>query len=309
MGNRFVFWYSFFFVYIFPLIFSYVGLWGWNATWATLSVVVGLTGWCWYITWLYKRYIREPRLLRDEARRVHEEGKLVDAKIVDIVSRKENSRGEVDYELKLSFPNLAGTPVSVNFELTDSQPHLRRFEIGKDISMRLNTQTEAKVPLTIDGGEIEMVASPHRWLIPFTVLYAVATFLIMYAIYSDGKGWRWVTLYNPWVCTPFWGYSIYRTISGLAGKFGRDKTKKGLYNLLLHGIETTGKITKVSQTGLYLNEQPEVKLLMSYMDLHGTTHYVEQKKIVLLSDMHRYQLGEAKLLYLPSNPQMVELLI
>lgn len=307
MSNKFWFRYALFFVYVFPLFFSYIGMWGWEAWGATVSLIVGLIGWIWFAKAQYKQYITAPDTLFKEVQQLQRNGKPVDAEITEVLSKQETKEGYVMTEIMVSFPNLVGTPISSSIDLYDSKPHLNRYEVGKKLPLRLNTQHGGQLPWITGDGEIVKEKSLKRWLYLFTIIYAIVVFIINHIIFSDGKGWRWLSLFHPWVLIPFWGFFVMKftskTLDGIESGFSGDNINE----LLLHGVETVGKITKANQTGRFINEQPEMKFNINYTDKNGQTHYVKKKKIVLLSDMHRYRLGEVKLLYLPSNPQIIEL--
>ncbi len=308
MSNKFWSWYIFFFVYIFPLFFSYVGMWGWGAWPSTISLAVGIIGWIWFVKTLYNQYVTAPTALFKEAQELRRNGKLVDAEITEILSKKETKRGYLATEFAVSFPNLAGTPISSVMDFIDSKPHLNRYEVGKKLPLRLNTKKGGEIPWLISDGELVREKSRKRWLYVFTIVYAIVVFIVNYIVFSNGTGWRWLTLYHPWVIIPYWGIFTERIVGKTLGKIGAGFSGDDSTELLLHGVEAVGKITKANQTGKFINEQPEMKFSINYTDKKGQTHYVEKKKIALLSEMHRYQLGEVKLLYLPNSPQTIELL-
>ena len=308
MSKNFWQWYLFFFLYIFPLFFSFVGEWQWEAWPATISLIIGIVGWSWLIASQYQQYMLRPNRLAKEAQKLQKKGRLVEAKIKKIISKKETKEGNVETEINVSFPNLAGTEITSSFHFLDHKPHLNRYEVGKTIPIRLNTQKTIDIPWTIDAIDYLATKSIKRWLFLFSLVYAIVVFIGNYMIFSDGNGWRWVSLVHPWVWVPYTGLLIDFFMNTVLQRLKNGWNEKNLYELFLYGLQTTGQLTKIEPTGTYINEQPEMRMTIRYTDKEGKTHYIEKKRIVLLSDMSVFQVGEVKLLYLPGSPQTIEIL-
>lgn len=303
MNSNFWVWYKYFFVFIFPLFFSYTGIWGWGPWGSTFSLLVGVVGWIWFVSVLYKKNMTEPSILINEARRLQRSGKLVDAEVTEVISKSKNKDGLEMVEIMASFPNFAGTNVSAHFEFVDSKPHLSRYEAGKKIPLRLNYEKGAKIPWIYDDAELVPNRTIHNRIYLFAIVYSIVVFIVNYKVFSNG--WRWLSLFHPWVYTPYWGAYTERTILRFSNKITTESGGDESNELLLYGEEAVGKITKSSQTGKYINEQPEIKFSIRYTDKKGQTHFVEKKEIVLLTDMHNKQVGDVKLLYLPYDPQKI----
>lgn len=306
MSRNFWQWYIFFFLYIFPLFFSYAGGWSSGAWTATISLMIGIIGWAWLIKVQFRKHVSKPKLLLKEAQELQRSGKVVDAKINEIITKKETKEGNFMTEVMVSFPNLAGTEITTSFDFLDSKPHLKRYEVGKQLPLRLNTQKSAEIPWILGEGDYFATKSKMRWLYLFTIVYAIAVFIVNHLVFSNGKGWRWLSLWHPWVWTPYFGLITELAINKIFSRMGGGLNHKSSYELFLHGLETKGYITKINQTGTFINEQPEMRIHINYTDKDGKTHYLEKKKVVLLSDIHAYQVGEVKLLYLPDKPDIIE---
>src|SRR5690606_9434242 len=123
----------------------------------------------------------------------------------------------------------------------------------------------------------------------FVILYMVATFIFHYTMFSNGNGWRFISLWHPWVMTPFLGLLLFN-VTGIFGRFfgGKQEHEE---NLLLYGKKTTAIVQRADQTGTYINEQPQIKYILQYADDKGKPHVVTLKKIVLLTDLHRVNTG------------------
>ncbi len=301
---------SFFFLYIFPLVFSYVGTWKWGAWASTGSLLVGIVAWTIFIREQYKEYFKSPENIWKKAVLLQRNGKHVDAEVTKVVSRKRTESGNYLTEIEISFPNLVGTMITTSMEFEDTKPEQKRYEVGKKFALKLNTQKPVDgLPWINAEGEIHQNKPISRWLFAFSFVYAIATFIGHYTLFSDGQGWRFITLLHPWVATPFIGLGMMGATSRIEKKLKGRNSSSGNYNLefelLLYGVETQGKITKSSQTGTYINEQPEMVYTVSFTDRKGETHFIDQKEVVLLNEMKNYQPGDVRVLYLPSDPKVM----
>lgn len=75
--------------------------------------------------------------------------------------------------------------------------------------------------------------------------------------------------------------------------------------IFLWGKQATATITKASQTGLMINDQPMIQFNLNYKDESGQIHFVQFKKIVLLTEMDRVKLRKREILYLEDEPQKI----
>lgn len=87
------------------------------------------------------------------------------------------------------------------------------------------------------------------------------------------------------------------------------KPRREANALILNGVEGVAEITRAEQTGVFINEQPEIHYSMHYVNKKGETHYSRFKKTTALTDMHQYALGAVRpILYLESDPEVFILL-
>lgn len=301
MSSKFWFAYSCFFAFIFPLFFSFSGSYTWSPLWSTVSLLIGVVAWILFILWTYKKAVVQPRELQRSIHEVVEHGHLAQGRILKRTLLKIHEDKREDLEINVEFKNFSGTLVQHNFEFTDSQPYSRRYEEGSSINLRLNKAGTAPAVLLADT-KTQLSAGPGTLAVSFVILYAVATFIGHYMIFSEGNGWRFITLWHPWVFTPFTAYFIFN-IGGLFGKmFGGTSASD---KLLLYGKRVTAKVQRAEQTGTYINEQPQIKYILYYQDDKGSEHVVEMKRIVSLTQMHTLQQETQDILYLPDQPEEI----
>src|SRR5690625_7037284 len=72
--------------------------------------------------------------------------------------------------------------------------------------------------------------------------------------------------------------------------------------LVLNGMEAIGQITKAEQTGKFINEQPQMRISISYTDKNGKKHFTEIKQMVLLTDLHNFKEVDKNLIYHIDEP-------
>lgn len=305
-----------FFMYIFPVIFSYTGPFFIGPKTATISLAAGIIGWLLFNMSIIWTYIIGPTKMKRQLEEVEERGLPVKASVVSKSLIHKNRKGSESIEVEISFPNFSGTIIKSSLSLIDSRPHENRFEKGKTINIRLNRDTSA-LPLVLEGSQYQRnYFLPLLWTL-FNTAFAVVYFLISYRVFSNGMGWRFLTPWYPWVFMPYLGLFLHRILGAmLAGGFSIET--KGISNkmsvevgnaLILYGIQGIAEITKAKQTGLFINEQPEILYSIHYVDKKGETHYNNLKKVTSLLEVHRYAEGDLKpILYLEKNPDVFILL-
>ncbi|QJB40572.1 hypothetical protein HF324_23140 [Chitinophaga oryzae] len=65
------------------------------------------------------------------------------------------------------------------------------------------------------------------------------------------------------------------------------------------------EVVSASQTGTYINEQPQVKFELRYKDEYGKTYNTELKKIVSLIDLGMTRQETVSVFYLKDKPSEV----
>lgn len=304
MSNRFWFYYMFAFIYAFPLVFSYIGSFETHPWMSILALILGIILWVTFIWMIYNQQFKNPNTRLDEAKWLQRNGKLVEAKITRIISKKQIKENYNVLDLEVEFPNLVGTIIKTTINIHDTKPYLNRFDEGNKINLRLNTKEQPQLPWIMAEGEIGSNNVSRKWLFPFSIVYAIATFLFHYQLNSHENAWQWLSLFHPWVWTPAFGMFLFYLIAKLANMIlGGSDSKTN--ELVLNGMEAIGQITKAEQTGKFINEQPQMRISISYTDKNGKKHFTEIKQVVLLTDLHNFKEGDKKLLYLPDEPERV----
>lgn len=136
-----------------------------------------------------------------------------------------------------------------------------------------------------------------------------AYYVFSYQLQSNGTGWRFLTFWHPLLIIPLSGL-FYAVIFNQALKL-QEKLLGAIspdnQELDEKGIETLATVVSARQTGLYLNNQPQVLFELEFKDAKGATHRVNHKRIVSLLNLAMASQGTLPVKYLPDNPQKIRI--
>ena len=317
MSNKFWIGYMLFFIFIFPMIFEYVpllfdedvgpGLL--SSPWmAILYLGVGSLAWIVLIAAFYRFFVKPPQKKIKNMTNILTNGLPITAHIERKILDKEK-KGRQVLELKISFKNLSNTLVQVPFVIYDSHPELRRYEVGEFIKMRVDPKLKAPVMLHEDLKLGKMTAMQGYLycffgLIAFSVLYLIFS----YWLQNDGSGWRFLHFWHPWVTIPFWGLLLgwVLLLLPLGEPYGGLNTRAIKDAVLIFkGLFTKAEVLGADHTGLTVNDQPQIRYTIEYIDYSGEHHIVRFKKIVRLIELHQLGHDQVRILYDPDNPNNV----
>ncbi|MDO4242130.1 MAG: hypothetical protein Q4C71_06345, partial [Microbacteriaceae bacterium] len=129
-----------------------------------------------------------------------------------------------------------------------------------------------------------------------------------YALFSNGRGWLFMSLFPPqsWIMSAGSGIFITLVLGGiprlLTSMYGGDNEE-----LLLYGKKARARIENARHTGITVNEQPQVEFNVIFITENGQHINTTMKRIVQLIDLHTLQAEETDILYLPENPHRIAL--
>ena len=294
-----------FFMYVFPAFFIDIPVTRTTPIFATVLLGLGLIFWL-IETFMISKFISGPRKMAKKHRKVQENGKFVRAKILasdDQAYLDEN----LEKKILIEFPNLVGNKVKSYISLLDSKEKEKRFEPGKEIGLRLNING-FEPAFAFSEGEYGTFKGPWAWAwVIFNLLYMVGFFLISYKIQSDGYGWRFLNPSSPWIWAPLAGIVIINFIQKLLGsqdiveeyyEIKSFKNEKEFGELLLYGQKSQGEIKKFSQTGVYINEQPQIRFTVNFSTEKEGPVTKTFKQIIPLTELHQLKNGPVEIIYL-----------
>lgn len=294
--------FAIFFTYIFPLFFSYLGVW--KIPYPILSLIslgLGALLWAIYNLKLYQAMISQPIRSKREYNQTRTQGRRVQATVESKLFHSESASGE-QIEVRLRVPNFAQSEVPVIIPLLDTKPHLKRFEFGNTVYMRLSDNPMASVLLVPDDGEAELRIGKNYPLVLLSILYPLIVLVGQYYYFSDGQGFRFLSPWHPWVWAPLLGLLFVRIATG------SKKSQRKLNELLLYGVSTLGQIDDARFTHVTINDKPQMNIFYSFEDAFGQRYHQNTKQLVAQSSLG-FLHGEIELIYNPKNPNENVLLL
>lgn len=305
--------YMLFFAIPFPMLLYYNTGYGemeigggtnpWLAlTYLALSVIL----WVILLQRWFRKWVLLPFLMRKNILRLLKDGVRKDAVVKQRKDILSAAPGVISQEITVSLRNFSGTDISEQLVVHDTKPELRRYEVGKTIQLMIDDKLKAVPYLVPDGVEVSL--KPGRLILLFGIWLAVAAAVVWYYGFSyvlenNGRGWRFLAFYHPLLLCPL---IILCSIGGLGLllKMLAGSPEEQL-QLKYYGIRTEAAILSASQTGTYINEQPQIKFELSYKDNAGKTHQVSLKKIVSLLDLDSTKRAVVPIFYLKEKPDQV----
>ncbi|WP_292010115.1 hypothetical protein [Chryseobacterium sp.] len=271
-------------------------------------VYLGLSFILWAFSFGYSFYLmyRSGFMTKRNINYIMNHGTRISAVIKEIKNQKMIRNFEFK-ELILELDNLSHETILYTMPVNDSKPQEKRFTAGKIIYLRVDPEFKKRPYVTLEN-----IQSKINFLL-YIVWGLLLVGVIYYYFYSYihenyGYGWRFLALDHPLILSPiiflFFGI-IYIFIQRLFNKL----SPKDHIKLQFKGIRATAKINDASQTGTYINKQPQVKFIIEFTDRQGKLHQTSIKKIVSLMDIGQInQLKERDILYLPDNPEVFDFL-
>lgn len=244
---------------------------------------------------------RKKRLLE----RLLQNGRHARGSVVQKQVLQAGGRGEL-LTLKVAFRNLADAEVETYLSIVDSEPLQNRFAVGKTVSLLLDPDM-GDPPVMIQGKGFQW-NRPVMTLITLVllILLALAPGLLIYSYMQEsrGYGWRYLGFGHPFVLIPFilgLELVVYTVIRKWAG------TKRKASRLLLYGKPATATIVSTAQTGLYINEQPQVRFTIEFEGSRGRMHQASFKQVVDLLKIPDIAPGKTlTILYDPEQPDQIQ---
>ncbi|MBZ4188289.1 hypothetical protein [Niabella beijingensis] len=208
--------------------------------------------------------------------------------------------------LRVSFRNYANAEVETSLDIVDSNPLMNRFAPGKSVPLILSLDA-GNPPVMVEGKGFQW----NRTIMGIVVFVLLLLLLIppsllvySYTRESRGYGWRYLGFSHPFILIAFiitielLVYSLIRKKAGV-----RSQTSR----LLLYGKTATATIISTSQTGLYINEQPQVLFHIEFEGDRGRILQASFKKIVDLLKIPEIAPGKTvTILYNPEDPQQIQ---
>jgi len=275
--------------------------------WFALGVVAAsVVIWIVVLTGYFRKWIINIFIAKRNITYLQEKGIPREAKIMAVTKTSKPNAGYDAYDLNLSFKNLVGAEILQKASINDAKPYERRFEVGKKIELLLDKEVKhepyfifATSEATIKKAAIALISL--GWL-ALTAL-VIAYYGLSYLWESEGMGWRFMSLGHPLIVCPaillFIRIIITLIYHKVAGKPGEAVSIK------FKGLQTNARLVKASQTGTYINDQPQIKFELEYTDHLQKTHHASLKKIVGLLELDTLKQEHISIYYLKEKPEKI----
>ena len=275
--------------------------------WLALAIVsISIILWLIVLIGYFHKWILQIFISKRNIEKLKSGGVSREAKILSAVKTSKPNEKFNTYELELSFKNLADTEITSKTVITDAKPHQRRFEAGKKLSLILDRDAKEAPHFIIANTEVGLNIARIAFIVLGWLVFVagvIGYYIYSYRIESYGIGWRFISFGHPMIVCPmvllFFRYLlkfIYSKLTVLNGSSSMIKFK---------GIKTWAKLVKVSQTGTYINDQPEILFQLEYTDNKHHVHCNSLKKVIRLLELDITKQEKIEIFYLPENPNKI----
>lgn len=229
------------------------------------------------------------------------------AKIIDYKLIKYNAKSNINIiQIVLSFQNLRNIFIEHEMMFHDVKPQEKRFNVGNTVKVLLNPNTSQDPYFILAGQKTKFNGIGMVFRIFFTVFmiaYVIGLYYYFYTKESFDFGWRFLTFMHPII---FSGVMFLLTIlvyQMIVGKFFKNTKEE---RILFAGRNADAEIITVSQTGLTINNQPQIMFQVSFKDFKGKEHIAVYKKIVDLLNLASVpKEGKIEIMYDENDPQKI----
>lgn len=287
------------FTFIFPLFFIYAGIWKSSALHSTIALAVGIVLWLGFIYKEFKRVILNPIKVNAEIKNIYNNTHHTIGKVLKVFDITKGSKTNKAY--LFSFPNFIGT--QVNAYIDDKEGKYNFYE-GQNLSLLLNKSNNPHVPFIIDDNNRDVPSAINIkgfiYLI-FIATYALGFFLVCYFYYSEKDGWRFLSLWHPWVWAPLIGILGTFVFSLVDRTIARGSNSIKSNKIALYGKVADGEIINRDHTGTIVMNVPLMKFDVKFKDQNGIERLVTIKELVPFNDLYKFELDRRPVLYLPED--------
>jgi hypothetical protein len=206
-------------------------------------------------------------------------------------------------QIVLSFPNLRNTMIEHEMMFHDSKPQEKRFDIGNHVKVLLNPNVSQEPYFILSDQKVSFNASGMVLRIVFIILliaYIIGLYSYFYRRESFDFGWQFLTFMHPIIFSGVMTLIYVLVFQLIIGKFFKNKKEE---RILFVGRSAEAQIISVNQTGLTVNDQPQIMFQVSFKDFKGKEHIAVYKKVIRLLDLSSVpKQGAVEILYDENDP-------
>lgn len=206
-------------------------------------------------------------------------------------------------QIVLSFPNLRNTMIEHEMMFHDSKPQEKRFDVGNHVKVLLNPNVSQEPYFILSDQKVSFNASGMVLRIVFIILliaYIIGLYSYFYRRESFDFGWQFLTFMHPIIFSGVMTLIYVLVFQLIIGKFFKNKKEE---RILFVGRSAEAQIISVNQTGLTVNDQPQIMFQVSFKDFKGKEHIAVYKKVIRLLDLSSVpKQGAVEILYDENDP-------
>lgn len=209
-------------------------------------------------------------------------------------------------QIVLSFPNLKNTLIEHEMMFHDSKPLEKRFDVGNNVKVLLNPKASQEPYFILSDQKVGFNVSGMVLRIMFMVLlivYIIGLYVYFYRRESFDLGWRFMTFMHPIIFSGVMLLIYILVFHLIVGKFFKNKKED---RILFAGRRADANILSVRETGVIVNDQPEIMFQISFKDFRGNEHIAVYKKIVSLLNLSSVpKQGSIEIMYDDNDPKKI----
>ena len=209
-------------------------------------------------------------------------------------------------QIVLSFPNLRNTVIEHEMTFHDSKPQEKRFDVGKKVKVLLNPNISQEPYFILSDQKVAINPSGiilRGIFVGLLIAYIVGLYYYFYMRDSFDFDWQFLTFMHPIIFSGVMTLIYVLVFQLIVGKFFKNKKDE---KILFSGRNAKADIISVSQTGVTVNDQPEIMIQVGFKDFRGTEHIAVYKKIVTLLNLSSVpKHGNIEILYDENDPKKI----
>lgn len=209
-------------------------------------------------------------------------------------------------QIVLSFPNLRNTRIEHEMMFHDSRPQEKRFDVGNNVKILLNPIVSHEPYFILSDQKVGFNTLGIMLRVVFIVLlmaYIIGLYIYFYNRESFDFGWRFLTFMHPIIFSAVMTIIYILVFQLVVGRFFKNKKEE---RLLFSGRNAEAAILSVTETGLLVNDQPQIMFQVSFKDFRGNEHIAVYKKVVSLLNLSSVpRVGTIEIMYDENDPKNI----
>ncbi|MDR6459511.1 MFS family permease [Chryseobacterium vietnamense] len=256
-----------------------------------------------FINKLFVKTFKEKNTIQSIVRNgVPREAKIIDYKLLKYIPETHMNV----IQIVLSFPNLSNTLIEHEMMFHDSKPQEKRFDVGNKVKVLLNPKVSQEPYFILSDQKVGFNTSGMILRSVFLILliaYVIGLYSYFYWRESFDFGWRFMTFMHPIIFSGVMTIIYVLVFQLIFSKYFKNKKEE---RILFSGRNAEAHIISVSQTGLTVNDQPQIMFQVSFKDFRGTEHIAVYKKIVSLLKLSSLpKQGTIEIMYDENDPKKI----